>query len=160
MNYIVRPSTEQDLPAVLELMREFAEYEKLAAYLEITESKLHEAMFGRNGFVEGLMAINDGERAGYAIFYPCFSTFRGQKGFFLEDLYVSEKHRGKGLGELMLRKIAVLARSRGFERIDFQVLEWNKSAIGFYEKLGAERADDERHLKLTDGAFARLAAVA
>ena len=157
MKYIVKPVTDQDLPAIIELMREFAEYERLASYLEVTQAKLREAIFGESSFVEGLIASANGESVGYAIYYPSFSTFRGQLGFFLEDLYVSEKYRGTGVGELMFRKIAGLARSRGFDRIDFQVLEWNKSAIGFYEKLGAVCADDERHFKLTDEAFAKLA---
>ena len=160
MNYIIREVTEQDLPAILELMREFAEYERLASYLEVTDAKLREVMFGGNAFVEGLIAISNDEKAGYAIFYPCFSTFRGQRGLFLEDLYVSEKYRGTGLGELMLRKIARFAGSRGFERIDFHVLDWNGPAIGFYEKLGATVADDERYFKFTGEAFAKLAAEA
>ena len=153
----IEPVSKQDLPAIIELMTEFAEYEKLASYLEVTEDKLHEAMFGRDAFVEGLVASRNGKCVGYAIFYPCFSTFRGQSGFFLEDLYVTERCRGTGLGELMLRTIAGLASSRGFDRLDLQVLEWNQSAIGFYEKLGAVRADDERHFKFTDEAFAKLA---
>jgi ribosomal protein S18 acetylase RimI-like enzyme len=160
MDYTIRPVTEQDVSAILELMRAFAEYEKLASYFEVTEEKLRDAMFGQDAFVEGLLAEQDGEKAGYAIFYPCFSTFRGQPGFFLEDLYVSEKYRGTGLGELMLRKVAVSARARGFERIDFHVLDWNRSAIGFYEKLGATSADDERYFKFTGEAFAKLAAEA
>ena len=157
MDYDIERATEIDIPAILELMREFAEYEKLSACFEITETKLRDAMFGKNAFVEGLIARDGDGGAGYAIFYPNFSTFRGQKGFFLEDLYISEKHRGTGLGKLMLREIAVLARSRGFERMDFHVLDWNRSAIGFYERFGAVGGDDERYFKLTDEAFARLA---
>jgi ribosomal protein S18 acetylase RimI-like enzyme len=157
MAYNIELISEADLPAIIEMMTEFAEYEHLASYLEVTEERLRKAIFGKDAFVEGLIASNNRERVGYAIFYPCFSTFRGQSGFFLEDIYVSEKYRGIGLGELMLRKIAGLARSRGFDRLDFQVLEWNKPAIGFYEKLGAVRAEDERHFKFTDEAFAKLA---
>ena len=158
MDYTIRAVTEQDLLAILELMREFAEYEKLASFLEVTETKLRAAMFGNNAFVEGLIALDNSDHAGYAIFYPCFSTFRGQRGIFLEDLYVSERYRGTGLGGLMLRKIAGLASSRGFERIDFHVLDWNDSAIGFYQKLGATHANDERYFKFTDDTFAKLAA--
>ena len=157
MDYYIDRIGEEDLPSILDLMREFAEYEKLSWYLQVTETNLREAMFGKDAFVEGLIAESNGEKAGYAIFYPCFSTFRGQRGIFLEDLYVSEKYRGDGLGELMLRKIAHIASSRGIVRIDFNVLDWNTPAIGFYAKLGAVRADDERHFKFTDEAFAKLA---
>ncbi len=156
MDYSIVEATPDHIPAILSLMRRFAEYEDLAAYFEVTETKLREAMFGSDAFVHGLNADQNGENAGYAIFYPCFSTFRGQQGFFLEDLYVSEKHRGNGLGELMLRKIACLATSQGFERIDFHVLDWNTGAIGFYEKLGAVSADRERYFKFTGEAFADL----
>ncbi len=160
MDYSILEAKPEHIPAILDLMREFAEYERLAKYLEVTEEKLFEAMFAKNAFVEGFVVVGHGENAGYAIFYPCFSTFRGQKGFFLEDLYVSEKHRGNGLGELLLRKIAALARSRGFERIDFHVLDWNRTAISFYQKLGATVADDELYFKFTEDAFAKLAAEA
>jgi len=157
MSYAIEPVTERHIPAILVLMAEFAEYEKLAWYLSITEDKLREVMFSRHAFVNGLIATSEGEPVGYAIFYPSFSTFRGQRGFFLEDLYVSEKCRGNGLGELILRRIAAEARSQGIERIDFHVLDWNTTAINFYANLGAKRADDERHFKFTDEAFASLA---
>ena len=157
MDYTIRAVTEEDLSAILELMRDFAEYENLASYLEATEAKLREAMFGTNAYVDGLIAFDRDTPVGYSIFYPSFSSFRGQRGIFLEDLYVSEKYRGDGLGELMLRKIAVLAKSRGIERMDFHVLDWNTTAISFYAKLGAVRAEDERHFKFTDEAFAKLA---
>jgi GNAT superfamily N-acetyltransferase len=157
MSYTIEPINEQDIPAVLALMAEFAEYEKLSRYLAITEEKLREVMFAEHAFVSGLIGTSNSEPVGYAIFYPSFSTFRGQRGIFLEDLYVSEKSRGTGLGELMLRRIAALVRSQGIERIDFHVLDWNTPAINFYAKLGAVRADDERHFKFTDEAFASLA---
>jgi len=157
MSYAIESITEEHIPAILVLTAEFAEYEKLTSYLSITEEKLRDVMFSRQAFVSGLIATSDGEPVGYAIFYPSFSTFRGQRGIFLEDLYVSEKCRGTGLGEAMLRKIAAQTRSQGVERIDFQVLDWNRPAINFYVKLGAERADDERHFKFTDEAFANLA---
>lgn len=142
---------------VLFLMRQFADYEKLLDKLEITAERLHFAMFGEGAFVEGLIAHRDTEPVAYAIFYPCFSTFRGQRGMFLEDLYVSGECRGSGLGERMLREVARVAAKRGFERIDFHVLEWNRSAIGFYEKLGAVCSTEEAYFKFTDDAFKRLA---
>ena len=100
----------------------------------------------------------DGETAiGYAVFYPNFSTFRGQRGIYLEDIYITKIARGKGVGEMMLRHIAKLGKERGFERIDFLVLEWNTPAVQFYKKLGAVRDEEERHFKFTDEAFQKLA---
>ncbi len=148
---------EEDIPEILELMRAFAEFEKLSEFCTVDEPRLREAMFGDKGFVEGLVARDNGRAVGYALFYPNFSSFRGQRGFYLEDIYVSPAYQGKRIGEAMLKAIAASARSRGFERIDFQVLDWNTSAIGFYVKLGAVRDDSERHFKFTDAAFDSLA---
>ena len=157
MNITIREIESGDLVAVLRLMSDFARFEKLEQYLEVTEQRLYEAMFDKGAFVDGLIALNGETAVGYAIFYPNFLTFRGQRGYFLEDLYVTEAARGKGVGQAMLRTIARMAAERGFERIDFLVLDWNKTAINFYEKLGADRADDERHFKFTDAAFQALA---
>ena len=156
MKLRIRTAQLEDVPHILELMREFARYEKLESSLEVTEDRLIAAMFGSDAFVEGLIAFEDVEPTGYAIFYPNFLTFRGQRGYFLEDLYVAEKTRGKGLGKAMLSEIAKRALERGFERIDFLVLDWNKSAIEFYKLLGAVNSEDESHFKFTDDAFAAL----
>ena len=156
MDYTIRSVEHADLKTVIELMREFARYEKLEQYLEVTEDRVAEAMFGAEAFVEGLIAFEGSEPVGYAIFYPNFLTFRGHRGYFLEDLFVLEATRGSGLGKRFLSEIAKRAASRGFERIDFLVLDWNRTAIDFYERLGAVRADDERHFKFTDDAFHTL----
>ena len=157
MSITIRKIETADLGTVLGLMRDFARYENLEQYLEVTEARMHKAMFGEGAFVDGLIAFDGEAAAGYAIFYPNFLTFRGQLGYFLEDLYVSEHARGKGIGERMLRSIAQIASERGFERIDFLVLDWNDTAINFYEKLGAVRAEAESHFKFTDAAFRALA---
>jgi len=143
--------------AILKLMRDFAAFEKLEQYFEATEERLRDALFGKDAVAEALIAESEAVPAGYAIFYPNFATFRGQKGYYLEDLYVGPAFRGRGVGEALIRRIAEKGRDRGFERIDFQVLEWNESAIRFYERLGAHRDDSERHFKFTDDAFRRLA---
>ena len=102
--------------------------------------------------------IFDGETPiGYALFYPSFASFRGQRGLYLEDIYIKQEYRGKGVGETVLKHLAKMAKGRGFERIDFQVLDWNTPAIKFYEKLGAEMDTSERHFKYTDEAFENLA---
>ena len=113
-------------------------------------------MFGDGAVVDGLIAFDGETPVAYALFYPNFSSFRGQRGLYLEDIYIKSEYRRSGLGEKMLKEIAYTAASRGFERIDFMVLDWNTPAAKFYERLGAIRDNDERHFKFTDDAFARL----
>jgi GNAT superfamily N-acetyltransferase len=158
MDIQIRKSTPDEVPAIVRLMRDFAEYEKLGDYCEITEKRLFEVMFGAEAFVEGLVAFYSNKPVAYAMFYPYFASFRGQCGYYLEDIFVAEDFRRNGLGEAMVRIIAKLARQRGFERIDFQVLEWNAPAVKFYEKLGAVRDDSERHFKFIDNSFESLVA--
>lgn len=156
MSIEVRSITSNDLHRIVALVRELAVYEGLMQYCQITVERLDAATFGEGAVVEGLIAM-DGESAiGYALFFPNFSSFRGQLGLYLDDIYVKETYRGKGIGESMLRQIARIAASRGLERIDFLVQEHNTAAIEFYKKLGAETNADERHLKFGDAAFARL----
>ena len=158
MDIQIRKSTPDEVPAIVRLMRDFAEYENLGDYCEITEDRLMEVMFGPEAFVEGLVAFHESAPIGYAMFYPYFASFRGQCGYYLEDIFIAENFRRNGLGEAMVRIIAKLARQRGFERIDFQVLEWNAPAVKFYEKLGAIRDDSERHFKFIDTSFDSLVA--
>jgi ribosomal protein S18 acetylase RimI-like enzyme len=157
MDIRITRAAEKDVAALVGLIKEFAAYEDLSEFCEVTEERLAGAMFGPEAFVEGLMAF-DGERAvAYALFYPCFATFRGQRGLYLEDIYITAEYRRHNLGEKMLRVIARKAKSRGAERIDFMVLDWNTPAIRFYEKHGAVKDESERHFKFTDEAFIRLA---
>jgi ribosomal protein S18 acetylase RimI-like enzyme len=146
-----------DIPGVVKLMRDFAAFEDLADYCEISEKKLEEVLFGPRSFVESLVSVELDKAVGYCIFYQHFASFRGQSGFYLEDIFIEDGFRGRGLGEAMIRRIAKIAGERGLERIDFQVLDWNESAVNFYFKLGAERDDSERHFKFTDEAFRSLA---
>lgn len=145
-----------DVPRILEMIREFAAFEDLSEFCEVTEASLHDALFGENSCVESLAAFDADELVGYALFYQNFSSFRGQRGFFLEDLYVKPEYRGRKIGEAFLRRIAQIGGSRNFRRIDFQVLDWNETAIKFYEKLGAQRDESERHFKFTGEAFEDL----
>ena len=153
----IRRINEKDLAAVISLMQEFAVSEGLSEYCEITVERLSTAMFGKSGFVEGLISHENENPAGYALFYPSFSSFRGQRGMYLEDIYIKDEYRGKGLGKAMLVEIAKIAGDRGFERIDLTVLEGNEPAIAFYKKLGAMLDADGRHCKFTDEAFRSLA---
>lgn len=152
----IREAIESDVPTILRLLSDFAAFENLSEYLTIGEADLYNAMFGEASFVEGLVCEVEGETAGFAIFYPRFSSFRGQTGYYLEDIYIDESYRGRGLGEKLLQAIARKGNSRGFKRIDFQVLEWNFAAIEFYKSLGAVLDDQDKHFKFTDVAFERL----
>lgn len=157
MSFRIEKAVPENIPQIIALMREFAEYENLLEFFETTEERLIIGLFGETKVADAILAF-DGERAvAYAVFFPNFATFRGQRGIYLEDIYITKDFRGRGLGEMILRHIAKDAKARGFERIDFQVLQWNTPAIGFYESLGAVRDDEERHFKFTDEAFRKLA---
>jgi ribosomal protein S18 acetylase RimI-like enzyme len=153
----IRSAERDDLTSILSLMKDFAMYEGLVGVFTADRDRLEAAMFGSEGFVKGVVVEAEDKLVGYALFYPNFASFRGQRGIYLEDVYVAPEHQGKGVGEAILRKIARMAKANRCERMDFQVLEWNKPAIGFYEKLGALRDDSERHFKFTDAAFEKLA---
>ena len=113
MNVEIRKCTPDDIDAIIGLMRGFAEFENLGSYFEATGERLFSVMFGDKGFVEGIIAVEDDHTFAYALFYPNFASFRGQLGYYLEDIYISDEYRGKGIGEAMLRAIATLAKSRG-----------------------------------------------
>ena len=147
---------KKDVPPVIEMIREFAAFEKLSEFCEVTSESLTDAMFGENSCVEGLLAFADEQPIGYALFYENFASFRGQRGLYLEDLYVKPEFRGRKIGEAFLAKLAGIAKSRNFQRIDFLVLDWNESAIKFYEKLGAKRDESERHFRFVGEAFENL----
>ncbi len=156
MTVNIRKIQANDIITLVDLLHEFAEYEKLLDMFEVTEERLLTAMFGDAAFVEGLIAFDDDIPAGHALFYPSFASFRGQRGMYLEDIYVRPEYRGRGLGRSILREIARIASSRGFERIDFLVLDWNEPAIGFYRELGAMSDNATRHFKFIDEAFRSL----
>jgi GNAT superfamily N-acetyltransferase len=157
MSLNIESAKPEHIPAILALLREFAEYESLLDYLEVNEERLNAALFGEGAVAEAIIAFVDDSAVGYAIFYPNFATFRGQRGMYLEDIYIQPAHRRGGTGEKMLRYICRLAKERGLERMDFMVLDWNTPAGNFYKKLGAQIDQQERHFKFTDQAFKELA---
>ena len=158
MNLQIKTASPDDIPAIIELMREFAVYEDLLEYFEINAEKLTDAMFGPDAIVGGLIAFDGKLPIAYTLFFPYFASFRGQRGVYLEDIFVAEKYRKLGVGEKLLRQIARIANKEGAVRIDFQVLNWNKPAIDFYLKHDARTDESERHFRFTDEAFERLAA--
>lgn len=157
METIVRTPNPAEIDTIFEMMRRFAAFEGLTEYMTTGPAELHAAVFGGNAFVEAFIAVCGDVPAGYAIFYPHFSSFRGESGYFLEDIYIEEAFRGSGIGKALLRAIARRGRERGFTRIDFQVAESNVNALSFYRSLGAVANEDERHFKFSDAAFEKLA---
>ncbi len=157
MEFKVQPISESDLPTVFAMMTVFAEHEKLSEYLDLDLEGYKNVMFGPRAFVEGLLALADDEPVGLALFYPCFATFLSSPGMFLEDLFVSERARGKGVGDLLIREVARRARSLGFERIDLHVRAQNASAIEFYKRRGGDCDNGDLHFRFVNEAFAKLA---
>ncbi len=135
----VRAATEADVPVLLELFLELAEYEQLQGELLATPEQLTAALFGARPLAEALIAERAGEVAGYAVFFPTFSSFLARSGIWLEDLYVRPAHRLGGVGRALLTAVAVRTRELGGERLEWAALDWNELALGFYRKLGAEQ---------------------
>jgi GNAT superfamily N-acetyltransferase len=135
----VRALTRDDVPRVWELLRGLAEYERLTDFLTGSEALLADALFGAGPRAEGLVAEHDGRIVGYALFYPVLSSFRTRWRLWLEDLYVEPDARGTGAGRALMAALAQIADARGWTSMDWEVLDWNAPAIGFYERLGAER---------------------
>jgi GNAT superfamily N-acetyltransferase len=138
----IRDAQPGDVPALLSMIRELAEYEHLTDILRADETLLGAALFGERPAAEALIAEHDGQPAGYAIFFPTFSTFLAIQGIWLEDLYVRPAARKAGIGRLLLANIAARVRARGGERLEWSALDWNELALGFYRSLGAQTMDE------------------
>jgi GNAT superfamily N-acetyltransferase len=137
----IRFATPGDAPLLLQLIRQLAAYERAPDAVVATEEDLRRYGFGPERHFEALLAFLDGEPAGLALFHPRFSTWLGRPGMYLEDLFVTPAARGKGVGRRLMTRLAAIAVERGWERIDFQVLDWNP-ARGFYRRLGLEHLGD------------------
>ena len=137
----LRPATRADIPQILDFIRGLAEYEKLAHEAVATPALLEQHLFGPRPAAEVVIAEADGTPAGFALFFHSFSTFLGQPGLYLEDLFVYPRYRGLGLGKRLMVHLARLAVERGCGRFEWSVLDWNKSAIGFYAAMGAPLND-------------------
>jgi len=154
---IIRPVTESDIPALLGLIHELAEYEKLTHLMVATEDLYKEALFGEKPAAEALIALLDDKPVGYAIFFQNFSSFLGRAGLYLEDIYVTPDMRGRGLGKTLFCTVGKIARDRGCGRYEWCVLKWNKPSIEFYEALGAEALDEWLMMRLTGDALDKVA---
>ena len=153
----IRPAVEADVPLVLALIRELAEYERIADQVTATEADLRRALFGSAPAALAVVAEVEDRPAGFALFFRNFSTFTGKPGLYLEDLYVRPDHRGRGIGRCLLRHLARIARERGCHRFEWSVLGWNELAIRFYRRVGAAPMDDWTVYRLTGAALDRLA---
>lgn len=157
MALAVRPARPGEGGLVLSLIRELAEYEKLSDKVDATEAMVEAALFGQGSTTRCDIAEWDGDIAGQAIWFTNFSTFRGRSGLYLEDLYVRPAFRGRGIGRALLARLARRCRDRGWPRMEWVVLDWNRPAIDFYRSLGAELAEDWRLCRLDGEALAALA---
>lgn len=140
-NFEIREAVEADIPLVLHFIKELAEYEKLSDIVEADEKVLWESMFGGGANTKALLAFQEGEPVGFAIYFFNFSSFVGRMGLYLEDIYVNPDMRGKGFGKALLKKLAQLAIENNCGRMEWVVLDWNESAIEFYKQLGAKTLD-------------------
>lgn len=154
---VLRPARADDAALILALVRELADYEKLAHEVVADEQGLRDALFGARPAAEVIIAEQDGEAAGFALFFTNFSTFLGRPGIYLEDLFVRPAFRRRGIGEALLAHLAALAGSRGCGRLEWSVLDWNEPAIGFYRGLGAVPMDEWTVFRVTGPALAALA---
>jgi len=156
MQIQIREATAADTPIILKLIRNLADYEKLADKVTATEEKLRATLFGPRPAAEVLLATADGETVGYALFFTTYSTFLARPGLYLEDLFVELPARGQGIGTALLSRLAQLAVERGCGRVEWSVLNWNEPSIRFYESLGAVALREWSGYRLTGEALARL----
>jgi GNAT superfamily N-acetyltransferase len=153
----VVPATAADVPLILSMIRDLAEYERMSKEVVATEDGLCEVLFGARRDAEVLIAYADEQPAGFALFFHNFSTFLGTRGLYLEDLFVKPAFRGIGLGKRLLVELARLAVERGCGRFEWSVLDWNEPAIGFYKKLGAVPMHDWTIFRVSGDTLQQLA---
>lgn len=153
----IRSAAPADVPLILELIHALAEYERLAHQCVATEERIRESLFGPHPAAEVLIAELEGRAVGFALFCHNFSTFLARRGIWLEDLFVKPEYRGHGVGRALLVRLAALAVERDCGRLEWAVLDWNESAIGFYKGIGAVPLDDWTTFRVTGEALSRLA---
>ncbi|HET6248873.1 MAG TPA: GNAT family N-acetyltransferase [Tepidisphaeraceae bacterium] len=153
----ITAATEADVPIILALIRGIAEYEKLAHEVVATEQLLRHNLFGPKPAAEVLIARLGARPVGFALYFQNFSTFLGRPGIYLEDLFVLPDCRGKGIGKALLKQVARIAAERKCGRLEWSVLDWNESAIGFYKSLGARPMSEWTVFRMTEDAIGKLA---
>jgi GNAT superfamily N-acetyltransferase len=153
----IRAATVADVPVIVRLIHELAEYERAPEQVVATEPQLREVLFGANPAAEVLLALENEEPVGFAVYFFNFSTWLGRPGLYLEDLFVRPELRGRGYGRALLTRLAAIAHERGCGRMEWAVLDWNEPAIGFYKKLGARPMDEWTVFRLDSTGIEQLA---
>jgi GNAT superfamily N-acetyltransferase len=152
----IRPAELADVPVVASLIRQLARFEKLEHEVVLTEALLKAGLFGARPYAEAVLAEEDGQAIGFALFYHNFSTFLARPGMYLEDLFLLPDHRGRGVGRALLAHLARIAVERGCVRLEWAVLNWNQAAVRFYERLGARPNSEWTVYRLTGEALRAL----
>jgi hypothetical protein len=152
----LRPARPDDAQALVGLIRELADYERLLHLVQVTPEQLALQLFGPRPAAEAVVAEHGGRVVAFALFFTNFSTFLGRPGLYLEDLYVQPAHRGEGLGRALLTHLGALAVERGCGRFEWSVLDWNQNAIRFYQKMGATVLPEWRICRVAGEALARF----
>ena len=158
-NYNIRLAALDDVPEIFILIKELADYERLLDQVIATEELLEETLFGENSNVEVLLAYDENHILGFALYFRSFSTFLGRPGIYLEDLFVREFARGKGIGKALLQRIAKNTLEMGGGRLEWAVLNWNQPAISFYKKMGAVPLDEWTTFRLTGEKLKKMTAL-
>src|SRR5689334_5060654 len=156
-DFKIRPALVDDLPVILQLIRDLATYERAPDEVVATEEQLMDVLFGERPVAEVLLAFERESPVGFAVYFYNFSTWLGRAGLYLEDLFVSPEKRGKGYGRALLVELAKIARERGCGRMEWAVLDWNEPAIKFYRSLGAQPMHEWTVFRLTREEIAKLA---
>jgi GNAT superfamily N-acetyltransferase len=153
---IIRPAAADEMPLVLEFIRELAMYERLEHEVSATTADLATALFGPRPYAEVVFACLEAAPVGFALFFHNFSTFIGKPGIYLEDLYVRPEARGRGIGRRLLAWLARTTLERGCARLDWVVLDWNAPSIAFYRSVGAVAQDQWTTMRVSGAALERL----
>ena len=153
----IRPARPGDESIVRQLIEELADYEKLRHEAVASDEQLRQALFSGRPDAEVILAEWEGSCCGFALFFHNFSTLLGRRGLYLEDLLEQPEYRGKGIGKALLQRLAAIAYDRDCGRLEWQVLNWNTPAIGFYHSLGADALDEWTTFRLTGSALEKLA---
>ena len=156
-NFQIRPACVEDVPVILQLIRDLATYERAPDEVTATEEQLVDVLFGEGPAAEVLLAFERESPVGFAVYFYNFSTWLGRPGLYLEDLFVKPEKRGKGYGRALLVALANIARDRGCGRMEWAVLDWNEPAIKFYRALGAQPMHEWTVFRLTGDEIANLA---
>jgi len=156
-SFQIRAATLDDVPTILSLIRDLAEYERAPNEVVATEEGLREVLFGARPAAEVVLALEGKKPVGFAVFFHNFSTWLGRPGLYLEDLFVRPDARGKGYGRALLVHLAGIAQERGCGRMEWAVLDWNEPAVQFYRKLGAAPNEEWTVFRLTSEGIAKLA---